>query len=78
MRRLVLSHNSLGDRGLLGLVAGCPKGQGLALTQLDLESCSFGCLCAKPLTAMLQDWTSLRQLTLSWNNLGLRGEQARL
>ena len=45
MRRLVLSHNSLGDRGLLGLVAGCPKGQGLALTQLDLESCSFGCVC---------------------------------
>ena len=77
MRRLVLNHNSLGDRGLLGLAAGCPKGQGVALTELGLEGCNLGCLCAKPLTAILQDWTSLQQLTLSWNNLGLQGEQAR-
>lgn len=76
MRRLVLDHNPLGDRGLLALASGCPKGQGVALTELGLEACSLGCLCPKPLTAILQDWTSLRQLTLSWNNLGLRGEQA--
>ena len=72
----MLDHNPIGDRGLLALASGCLKGQGVALTELGLEACSLGCLCAKPLTAILQDWTSLRQLTLSWNNLGLRGEQA--
>ena len=69
----MLSHNPLGDRGLAGLSRGCPKGHGVALIELALEDCRLGCLCAKPLAAIMQDWTSLRQLSLSWNDLGLRG-----
>lgn len=74
LRRLVVSHNPIGDRGLAGLAGGCPKGQGVALTELGLEDCCLGCLCAKPLGAIMQDWTSLQQLTLSWNDLGIRGK----
>lgn len=77
LRRLVLNQNPLGDKGLLRLVAGCPKGQRVALTELGLEGCGLGCLCAQPLAAILQDWTSLQQLTLSWNNLGIRGKQSK-
>ncbi|KAA6427569.1 MAG: hypothetical protein FRX49_02232 [Trebouxia sp. A1-2] len=76
LKRLVLSHNPLGDRGLAGLAGGCPKGQGVALIELGLEDCRLGCLCANPLGAIMQDWASLRQLTLSWNDLGIRGAQA--
>ena len=75
LQRLVLSHNPLGDRGLAGLAGGCPKGHGVALTELGLEDCRLGCLCTKPLGAIMQDWASLRQLTLSWNDLGIRGIQ---
>ena len=63
------NHNALGDRGLAGLAGGCPKGQEVGLTELGLEACRLGCLCAKPLSAILQDWTSLQQLTLAWNDL---------
>ena len=77
LRRLVLSYNPLGDRGLAGLAGGCPKGQWVALMELGLEGCRLGCLCAKPLSLILQDWVSLRQLTLSWNDLGLRGNSVK-
>ena len=78
LRRLVLSHNNLTDRGLAGLARGCPKGVALALTELGLEACSIGFQCGPPLASILQGWTSLQQLTLSWNDLGLRGKMPTL
>nr|XP_049616949.1 NACHT, LRR and PYD domains-containing protein 12 isoform X34 [Syngnathus scovelli] len=75
LRELDLSDNDLGDDGLEALAAGLAKPQ-CTLQVLKLNSCKLSKKSCEALASVLSSSRTLRELDLSWNDLGDDGLEA--